>query len=283
LRKVVERMKEESISERRVCKAFQVSRGSIRYEARPEDPVNVLLRVELRKLSKRCRRWGARKMHRKVQAYGYPVNHKRVGRLWQEEKLQVPPRKRRRKRTDRVWERPMEAQEANEAWGMDFMFDRTEYGRKMKLFNVVDEYTRESLEIRAEWKMNSLDVIETLDELIHERGAPRYIRCDNGPEFIAERLQEFLKAQGVRVVYIEPGSPWQNGYTESFNGRFRDECLNEELFYSRGECQVIADRWREEYNQERPHSALGYLTPAEFAENPEGLAPREGRDHALLN
>ena len=143
-------------------------------------------------------------------------------------------------------------------------------GRKLMMLTVVDEYTRECLEIRVENRMRSRDVLETLDELMTERGRPRYTRCDNGPEFIAKELRAWLEEQGVKPLFIEPGSPWENGYVESFNGKFRDECLDEEIFWSRGEAQVIVDRFRREFNIDRPHRSLGQKTPAEWRRTPRG-------------
>jgi putative transposase len=145
---------------------------------------------------------------------------------------------------------------------------------------VVDEYTRECIEIRVEKRMRSMEVMETLDELIQERGAPAYIRSDNESVFIANNLTDWLREHGVEPVFIEPGSPWENSFVESFNGRFRDECLDEELFWSRGEAQVVVDWWRNVYNHERPHSSLGYETPAEFAER---AAPHGGSQGSLNN
>jgi putative transposase len=133
------------------------------------------------------------------------------------------------------------------------------------LLTVVDEYTRECLEIRVASKLDSRHVLETLDELMQERGVPRFTRSDNGSEFVSHRLRDWLVHRGVTPVFIEPGSPWENGFVESFHGKLRDECLNEELFFSRAECQVVVDWWREVYNRERPHSSLGFRTPAEFA------------------
>ena len=200
-----------------------------------------------------------------IRAKGWMVNHKRIERLQREESLLVPRRKKRRRRGASKFERRMEANGPNEVWSYDFVFDRTQYGQKLKMLVVLDEYTRECLEIRVEKRMTSKEVIETLDELMAERGAPMYTRSDNGPEFIAGELVAWLRDQGVEPLFIEPGSPWENGYVESFNGKLRDECLNEELFFSRAEAQVIVDWFRVVYNQERPHSSLGFKTPAEFA------------------
>ncbi len=145
------------------------------------------------------------------------------------------------------------------------MFDKTHGGRKLKILTVMDEYTRECLEIRVEGRLRSRDVIETLDELMSERGAPRYTRSDNGPEFTAKELKDWLKDKGVRPMFIEPGSPWENGFIESFNGKLRDECLEEEIFWTRDEAQVMVDWYRKVYNHHRPHSSLQYQTPAEVA------------------
>lgn len=263
-RELVRLLVQRGLSERRACESLGVCRGSIRYVPRPEDEKNKLLRQELLELSARHRRWGSPRMsgvfHRR---HGF--NHKRVERLWQEEGLPLPQKRHRRRHGTPVWERPQEATRPNEVWSFDFVHDRTQYGQKLKMLAVVDEFTRECLEIRVEKRMRYQEVMETLDELMVERGAPRFTRTDNGSEFIAEDLQKWLREKGVVPVYTEPGSPWQNGYVESFNGKFRDECLNQELFYSRGEAQVVVDWYRESYNRERPHSSLGYRTPAEAA------------------
>lgn len=263
-RELVRLLVERGFSERRACEGLGVCRGSIRYAPRPEDEKNRLLRQELRELSTRHRRWGSPRMSG-VFNRRHGFNHKRVERLWQEEGLPLPQKRRRRRHGTPVWERPQEATRPNEVWSFDFVHDRTQYGQKLKMLAVVDEFTRECLEIRVEKRMRYQEVMETLDELMVERGAPRFTRTDNGSEFIAEDLRKWLREKGVVPVYTEPGSPWQNGYVESFNGKFRDECLNQELFYSRGEAQVVIDWYRESYNRERPHSSLGYRTPAEAA------------------
>jgi transposase InsO family protein len=193
------------------------------------------------------------------------VNHKRVERLWAEESLTLPKRNRRRRRGFPMEERPRPARRPNEVWSYDFIHDRTQRGRKLKILSVVDEYTRECLELRVGTRLRSRDVMETLDELITERGCPRYVRSDNGPEFIAKELRNWLKSQGVDPVFIEPGSPWENGLVESFHGKLREECLNEEIFWSGREAQVVLDGYREDYNRCRPHSSLGYKTPQEAA------------------
>ena len=193
------------------------------------------------------------------------VNHKRIERLWRLEGLLVPRKRRLRRPGTTGYVRPRPATKPNEIWSFDFVHHRTEYGEKLKLLTVVDEFTRECLEIRVEKKMDSMAVMETLDEIMRERGTPRYTRTDNGPEFIAGTLRRWQLKKGILPVLIDPGSPWQNGFVESFNGKLRDECLNEELFYSRAEAQVVVDWYRREYNQERPHSSLGFRTPSQAA------------------
>jgi transposase InsO family protein len=197
---------------------------------------------------------------------GYTVNHKRVERLWRLDGLPLRRRRKRKRRLPDAQARPRPATCPNEVWCYDFLFDRTEYGQKLKILTVLDEYTRECLEVRVEKRMDSRHVMETLDELMQERGVPTYTRSDNGSEFIAERLRNWLSGRGTEPVFIEPGSPWENGFAESFHASLRDECLNEEIFYSRGECQVLVDWWRRMYNAERPHSSLGYRTPMEAAQ-----------------
>ncbi len=231
---MVLQLQDRGVSERRGCKLLGVWRTSIRYKAQPEDPVSVLVRKELRQLSKRHRRYGTPRMtallRRQVQ-----VNHKRVERLYREEGLTLPRRKKKKRRGPSGCNRDWRAKGPNEVWCCDFVFDRTEYGQKLKMLTVVDEHTRECLEVRVEKRMSGLDVLETMDELIRERGSPGFLRSDNGSEFRNQKLTRWLHENGVNSLYIEPGSPWENGFIESFNGKLRDECLDEELFYSRGE------------------------------------------------
>ena len=266
-------LKERGVSERRGCKVLGVCRTSIRYESQPEDPVNELVRQELRELARRNRRYGTPRMTALVRRQVL-VNHKRVERLYREEGLSLPRKRKKRKKASgctRQWR----ARSPNEVWCCDFVFDRTQDGRILKLLTVVDEYTRECLEVRVEKRMNGLDVLETMDELIRDRGAPGFLRSDNGSEFRNKHLVKWLQEQRVNSLFIEPGSPWENGFIESFNGKLRDECLDEELFFSRKEAQVVVDWWRKVYNQIRPHSALGYQSPAEYAKNAELLGVQE--------
>lgn len=245
---------------------MRFKRSTMRYRAVPESVLNRELREMLRRLSGRRRRWGSPLMTASVKRRGYSVNHKRIERLWREEGLTLPRRKpRRRRKGTPPAERPNAPTSPNEVWAYDFVHDRTEYGRKIRMLTIVDEFTHESLELRAGWRMNGKGIIEALDELSRERGLPRYIRSDNGSEFRSVVLTEWLNERGITPIYIEPGCPWENGVVESFHSRLREECLNQEIFYSRAECQVILDWFREDYNRRRPHSSLGYATPSEFA------------------
>ena len=227
--------------------------------------MNAVIREELHRLAARHRRYGTPRMTALVRREGHWVNHKRVERLWKLEGLPLPRKRPRKHRPRSVDMEGFTAQQANDVWCFDFVHDRTEYGTKLKLLTVLDEYTRECLEIRVEKKMDSRHVLETLDELMTERGIPRHTRSDNGPEFVAKQLTTWLHDKGVQPVYIAPGSPWQNGFIESFNGKLRDECLNEEVFWSRAEAQVVVDWWRRVYNTERPHRSLQFQTPIEVA------------------
>lgn len=261
-RSLVRLLTARGLSERRACRCLDAKRTSIRYAARPESELNASLRVELRELSQRHRRYGVPRMAA-ILRRKHRINRKRVERLWKEEGLPLPRKLRNYRPSTPSWERPGEGTRPNEVWSLDFVHHVTEHGRQMKMLTVIDEYTRECLEIRVEWQMRHETVLETLDELITERGAPKYLRSDNGSEFVAAPLRKWLHDMGVKPINIEPGHPWQNGYIESFNGKFRDECLNQELFYGLTETQVIVDKFRNSYNSERPHSALGYRAPLE--------------------
>lgn len=177
----------------------------------------------------------------------------------------MPRKVRKKRRLDPSSKDRQEATHMNHVWSYDFMFDELENGRRLKFLTVVDEYTRESLEIYVDHHITSIDVIEVLKQLIAERDAPSFIRSDNGSEFIAHAIKRWVKEQGMQTLYIEPGSPWQNAYSESFNAQFRRECLNRELFCSLLESRVITQDWRKEYNEFRPHGSLNGLTPKEFA------------------
>ncbi len=209
-------------------------------------------------------RYGYRRITALLGAEGWRVNHKRVERIWRQEGLKVPKRQPKR---SRLWLNDgscvrQRAESPDHVWSYDFVLDRTQDGRPLRMLTLVDEYTRECLAIAVARSLKADDVLDCLAELFMSRGTPAYLRSDNGSEFTAHRVQEWLARVGVQTLFIAPGSPWENGYVESFNGKLRDELLNREIFYTLREAQVLIEGWREEYNQRRPHSALGYRPPA---------------------
>ena len=209
-------------------------------------------------------RYGYRRITALLQHGGWKVNHKRVERIWRREGLRVPSKQPKRRRSwlnDGTCIR-LRPERPNHVWAYDFVLVRTQDGRAVRLLTVIDEYTRECLAIRAGRHIKSSDVIETLAGLMVRRGVPDHIRSDNGPEFTAKAIRKWLSRVGAKTLYIEPGSPWENGYVESFNGKLRDELLDRELFYTLKEVQVLTDQYRKIYNHIRPHSSLGYRPPA---------------------
>jgi putative transposase len=254
------------VSERRSCRAIAQNRSTQRFRWK-EVPDEKRLVAEMRSLSRAHPRYGYRRINALLRRAGWRMNVTRVERLWRREGLQMPQKQRRRHRTGssansaqrRAAERP------NHVWTYDFLFDRTEDGRPIKTLNIVDEFTRRSLAIHMSRRIRAVEVIGILEKLIAEHGVPEHIRSDNGPEFIARAICKWLGAKQVGTLFIAPGSPWENPYIESFNSRLRDELLNAELFTSLLEAQWLATTWRTEYNEERPHSGLDYMTPAEFA------------------
>ena len=212
-------------------------------------------------------RYGYRRITAMLRAEGWAVNHKRVERIWRQEGLKVPMKQPKRRR---LWLNDgscvrRRAEYRNHVWSYDFVMDRTHDGRAIRMLTIVDEYTRECLAIDVARRHNSQDVLYRLGELFVHRGSPVYIRSDNGPEFTAKAVREWLSRVSVQTLFIEPGSPWENGYIESFNGKLRDELLDGEIFYTLIETQVLIERWRREYNWKRPHSSLGYRPPAPVA------------------
>ena len=215
-------------------------------------------------LARQYGRYGYRRVTALLQAEGWRVNHKRVERIWRREGLKVPARQSKR---GRLWLNDgscvrLRPERANHVWAYDFVEDRTRDGRKIRLLNVVDEFTRECLSIRVARKLGSADVIDVLADLFIARGTPGYVRSDNGPEFIAMAVKGWISGVGAKTAFIEPGSPWENGYVESFNGKLRDELLNAEVFNTLLEARVLIEQWRVHYNRVRPHSSLGYRPPA---------------------
>jgi len=248
------------ISQRRGCALVKIGWSSYRYVAHPRDDGPLAQR--LREISQAYPRYGYRRAWALLVRTGELVNPKRVYRVWKQEGL-LRPQPRRKPRHKRRGAVPLRAAYPNHVWTYDFMEDAAG-GRKLRLLTILDEFTRESLEIAVARSLPAQAVIEVLAGLFVARGTPAYVRSDNGPEFVALAVKEWLKGCGVQTHYIDPGSPWQNAYGESFNDKFRDECLNLEWFHSVAEARVVTSRWRQYYNEERPHSSLGYRTPAEF-------------------
>jgi putative transposase len=225
------------------------------------------LRAFLRAFSVQRPRWGWRRAATAARKAGWRVNNKRIHRLWRAEGLRVPYRKKKRPpRGIGVSVGAMSPIRPNVVWAMDFQFDQTADGRTLKLLNVIDEYTRESLAIVVERSIDADGVVACLEKIAGVRGAPAYVRFDNGPEFIAYALADWCRFNGTETVFIDPGSPWQNAWIESFNGRLRDELLNGQRFDSLLEAKVFTEDWRIDYNINRPHCAHGWLTPVEFVE-----------------
>jgi transposase InsO family protein len=219
-------------------------------------------------LSRENPRYGYRRVWALLRREGWPVNKKRVHRLWRQEGLKVPERQRKRRRlllgeSENGCTR-RRAEHKDHVWSYDFVMDLTEDGRRLKMMPVVDEYTRECLSIDVERSITAEDVVDTLASLFRSRGEPTFIRSDNGPEFIAKAVKQWLELCGVRTLYIEPGSPWENAYSETFISRFSDEVLKREVFTNLLEARVLVEDYRSYYNHHRPHSALGYQTPAQF-------------------
>ena len=261
------RLGKETVSERHACKALGQARSTQRYSPTRPDMDRRLL-DEMRRLVEACPRYGSERVHQMLVGTGWRVNLKRVHRLWKQEHLQVPGKQHKRRRL------PGEsangcvrhrARHPNHVWSYDLLADRSEDGRQLKLLTVIDEYTRECLAIETGRTFTSRDVQLTLQYLFALRGAPGHIRSDNGPEFIAKEIRRWLEQASVDTLYIQKGSPWENGYVESFNGKLRDELLNRELFLSLPEARYVLDAWREEYNERRPHSSLNWQTPASYA------------------
>jgi putative transposase len=243
-------MQRRGLSQRRACALLGLARSTARYLSRSR-PAESELVERIRRLAKQHPRFGYRRVGALLRREGKPVNHTRVYRLWKREGLAVPQRRPKKRGTRPKQERPLPATEPNQVWTVDFLQDQTVSGQKLRLLTVTDEFTRESLAIEVGTSLTAKRVAETLARVIAERGrAPAYLRSDNGPEFVALALRGFLRHRGVATAYIEPGSPWQNGFAESFHSRFRDEFLNREVFLSPVEAQVRARVWRRWYNEE---------------------------------
>jgi len=251
------------VSERRACAALGQHRSTQRKVPRGRDDEERLT-ADTIEFARQYGRYGYRKIAGLLAQAGWLVNDKRVERIWRREGLKVPKRQPKR---GRLWLNDgscirLRPEHRNHVWSYDFVEDRTHDGRKYRMLNVIDEFTHECLAIRINRKLKAIDVIDVLSDLFILRGIPGHIRSDNGPEFVAKAVRDWITAVGAKTAYIMPGSPWENGYCESFNSKLRDELLNGEIFYTLEEARVIIERWRRHYNTVRPHSSLGYKPPA---------------------
>jgi putative transposase len=251
------------VSQRRACTLMKVSRSALGYRPRlVAKDAPVLTRMAA--LSAQYPRYGYRRIRIFLDRDGHAMSAGRAYRLWRRAGLQLP-RRRPRKRVASGRPRPHAPNGANQVWAIDFVFDACADGRQLKCLTVADEFTKEGLAIEVDGRIRSGRVVEVLTRLVSQRGAPAHLRCDNGPEFVARAVLKWIVDQGIGTAFIDPGKPWQNGVNESFNGKFRDECLSLEWFRSRAEARVVIESWRRHFNTVRPHSSLGYLTPAAFA------------------
>lgn len=254
------------MSQRLACRVVQQPRGTERYQPTQREDEDRLTQAIVA-LASQYGRYGYRRITALLQQAGWRVGKDRVERIWRREGLKIPSKQKAR---GRLWLNDgscvrLRPQHRNHVWSYDFVTARTHDGRAVRMLNLIDEHTRECLMIRAERRWSSPRVIEALADVMVLQGIPEHIRSDNGPEFVAKELRKWLADTGARTLYIEPGSPWENGHCESFNSKLRDEFLNGEIFYSIKESRVLAERWRVHYNTVRPHSSLGYRPPAPAA------------------
>ena len=251
------------VSERRACRVLGQQRFTQRHVLKGHADEDRLV-ADMIELARQFGRYGYRRIAALLREAGWSVSDGRIERLWRREGLKVPQKQPKK---GRLWLNDgscvrLRPEYRNHVWSYDFVHCRTDDGRVFRTLNILDEFSRECLAIKVDRKLNSMNVIDALTDLFIMRGPPAFIRSDNGPEFIAQTVRNWIAAVGAKTAYIEPGSPWENGYCESFNGRFRDELLNGEIFYSLREAQIIIEEWRKHYNTKRPHSALGYRPPA---------------------
>ena len=264
---------------RAVCRHFQMHRSTFRYRAKHPDAWLAKLKTALRRLSNAHPELGYPKITRLLKKEGWRVGCRRVQRLRRELGLAIPTRKPKRRRRGVRTGLPTRATHRGHVWAWDFVHDTTVRGGKLRMLNIIDEYTRECLCIYVARRINARKVRRVMADLIDLHGAPEHIRSDNGSEFIEGNLRAWLAENKIKTLYIEPGSPWQNGYIESFNARLREECLNREQLWTLTEARVVLEDWRWKYNHVRPHRSLGYITPLEFAQQEEvQVASDPGRD-----
>ena len=271
---------------RQCCRALRLQPSSFYKMPRPSSQSR-LMGEAIRAMSWKHPRYGYRRVTVMLRRDGWQIGKDRVQRLRRCEGLQVSKRQRRMKRLGVSTAERQRATHMGHVWSWDFIQDRVESGSPFKMLTLVDEYSRQCLKIWPAWSIRAVDVLEQLHEAIQQHGEPEHLRSDNGPEFIAYAVQDWLKGKGVQTIYIKPGSPWENAYIESFHDKLRDELLNRELFSNLMEARVVTESWRCQYNQDRPHSSLGYQTPNEFAETaifptPSGVG-KPNNNHAGLN
>lgn len=253
----------QECSERHGCALVGVSRTAYRRQSILRDD-EAMLRKRIRELASKKKQYGCPQITQLLRREGWVVNKKRVHRIWKDEGLSLPRRRPKRRRRGRTVEIINRATHRNHVWSYDSVEDRTENGNKLRMLNVIDEYTRECHMIRVGRSFSGRKVVDTLNWLFLLKGVPEHIRSDNGPEFVAGDVCKWLEETGCGTIFIKPGSPWENPFIESFNGKLRNECLNCEVFMNGREAQDVVENWRREYNEFRPHSSLGYLTPSEY-------------------
>lgn len=263
-RELVEHVHDQlEVSERRACRVLKQPRATQRYELRSKlDEERLTARVVT--LASEYGRYGYRRITALLRQEGWRVNHKRIERIWRREGLKVPPKQPKR---GRLWLNDgscirLRPEYRDHVWSYDFMQDRTHNGAAFRILNIIDEYSRECLLSVVARRLDHVQVLDALNWLFLLRGVPAHIRSDNGSEFTAQRVRDWLGTLKVKPLFIEPGSPWENGYIESFNGKMRDELLDREIFYTLKEAQILIEDWRQHYNTKRPHSALNYRPPA---------------------
>jgi putative transposase len=274
-------VKQRRSSQRRACAVVRIPRSLVRYIIRRRKDEAELIK-KIHKLAIRHSRYGYRRITVLLRREGFRVNKKRVHRIWKSEGLGLPRKRPKRRRIGPTGEIVNKAEYPNHVWSYDFVEDRTERGGKLRILVIIDEHTRECLAIWVEPSIPASVVTRVLEWLFLTRGVPKYIRSDNGPEFVSRAVCQWLESSGCQTLFINPGSPWENGYIESFNDKLRDECLNREIFRNGRDAQAIVEAFRQEYNNYRPHSSLDYLTPVEFArryfeknKEKQAIQPRE--------
>ena len=264
------------VSERRACLVAGQWRSTQRLPSRPIPDEEAKLRRRLRDIAREHPRWGWKTAHAILRREGWAINRKRTQRLWRSEGLKRPAACKRKRRRPEGGAELFRATHPNHVWALDFQFDETADHRRLKLLNIVDEHTREALAMRVGRSCDADQVVAVIESLVSDRGAPGHLRMDNGPELIAWALRDWCRLAGTTTAYIEPGTPWENPFVESFNGRVRDELLNVEEFGSLLEAEIVVEAWRTEYNTYRPHSSLGGLTPVEYRAKWDAEQPKPG-------